>query len=156
MNDRALMIRNRQRRWKVDTARLKEIVLGLLDRELRLPGWELGIHLISARTMAGLNQRWLQHSGSTDILTFDHGSEPGRRVHGELFISVDDASGQAAGFRTTPSLELMRYAVHGILHLQGYDDLQPGPRGRMKREEDRLVGRLAARFAPVDLVGLPR
>lgn len=155
MKDRALWIRNRQRRWKVDAARLKGFVRGLLDQDFQLESWELGIHMIGTRMMAGLNQRWLGHPGSTDILTFDHGSEPGRRVHGELYISVTDAVIQAAEFRTTPSLELMRYAVHGILHLQGYDDLQPGPRRRMKREEDRLVRRLAARFDPVDLVRPP-
>jgi probable rRNA maturation factor len=70
-----------------------------------------------------------------------------------LFISVPDAVGQAAVYGTTPSLELLRYVVHGVLHLRGYDDLEPGLRRVMKREENRLVRRLSERF-PVDgLVG---
>jgi ssRNA-specific RNase YbeY (16S rRNA maturation enzyme) len=42
---------------------------------------------------------------------------------------------------------VVRYVVHGILHLMGYDDLQPLARKKMKREEGRLVRELSRRFA---------
>jgi ssRNA-specific RNase YbeY (16S rRNA maturation enzyme) len=45
----------------------------------------------------------------------------------------------------------MRYLVHGVLHLLGYDDLKPHLRRAMKREENRLVRRLARRFALAEL-----
>jgi len=40
----------------------------------------------------------------------------------------------------------VRYVVHGLLHLRGYDDRQPAARRQMKREEDRLLTQLARRF----------
>ena len=45
----------------------------------------------------------------------------------------------------------MRYVIHGVLHLLGYDDLKPQLRRRMKREENRLVRRLENRFALAQL-----
>jgi probable rRNA maturation factor len=60
-------------------------------------------------------------------------------LFGEIFISVDDAVAQARQFRTTWPAELVRYVIHGILHLRGYDDLTPAARRTMKKEENRLL-----------------
>ena len=93
--------------------------------------------------MTRLNQQFLQHEGSTDIITFDHGSTP-ERLFGEMFICVAEAERQAKAFGTTWQAELRRYVIHGILHLRGYDDLEPAKRRVMKREENRLVRKLVA------------
>lgn len=152
------MIRNRQRGWRVDTARLRGVAVRLLGEELGLKDAEFGVHLVGERAMARLNWQWLRHEGSTDVVTFDHGdggpSEPTRptRLHGECFISVDDAVRQADEFGTSPDAELVRYVVHGVLHLLGHDDLEPGARRTMKRAENRLVGRLTRGAAAAGLV----
>ncbi|HTH46811.1 MAG TPA: rRNA maturation RNase YbeY [Candidatus Limnocylindria bacterium] len=104
---------------------------------------EVGIHLVSAREMAQVNWDFLRHEGSTDVITFDHGSTP-QRLHGELFISVADAVKQAGEFGTAWTEELARYVIHALLHLHGYDDLEPAKRRVMKREENRLVRRFGA------------
>lgn len=154
-----VIVRNRQRARRVDVRRLGVIATSLLGVEFGIRRASLGVQLVGAAAMAAMNWRWLRHEGSTDILTFDHrddagavGSE-GLELHGGLFISVADAIGQAREFGTTPALELVRYVVHGVLHLRGYDDIAAGSRRRMKREEDRLVRRLAARFPLRGLVG---
>jgi rRNA maturation RNase YbeY len=59
---------------------------------------------------------------------------------------VADAVKQAGEFKTTWQSEVVRYAVHALLHLRGYDDLQPAKRRVMKREENRLMRELAKRF----------
>lgn len=150
---------NRQRAFRVGVRRLEALAVALLGEELRLARAVLGIRLVGPRVMASLNWQWLRHRGSTDILTFDH-REPENEprggdvpdLHGDLVISVADAVTQAREFGTTPSLELVRYVVHGVLHLRGYDDLESEPRRRMKREEDRLVRRLCRRFPVRGLV----
>jgi ssRNA-specific RNase YbeY (16S rRNA maturation enzyme) len=48
---------------------------------------------------------------------------------------------------------VVRYVVHGVLHLLGYDDLDARSRRKMKKAEDALVGRLARQF---DFRGLAR
>jgi len=68
-------------------------------------------------------------------------------LHGELFICIDDAVAQARPFRTTWQSEIVRYVVHGILHLQGFDDSTPDARRKMKRQENHLMRALAKRFS---------
>ena len=69
-----------------------------------------------------------------------------RCLEGELFICLDDAVKQAREFRTTWQEELARYVIHGLLHLRGFDDLEPAARRVMKRHENRLVRRAGRKF----------
>ncbi len=148
-----LHLRNRQRTRAVNFPLLRRLIRHLLARHLQVEEFELCFHFIAHPEMACLNETFLQHSGSTDVITFDHSDflrpqTPGSKLqlHGEIFISLDDAVAQAAQFRTTWQSELARYLVHGLLHLRGYDDLQPAARRKMKREENRLLQKLAAEF----------
>jgi len=147
-----VLIINRQRTKKINARLLKQIVEELFV-ELEITSAELGIHLVGAKKMAQVNWQFLQHEGSTDVITFDYSPpnsqlpSPNPQIHGELFICVDDAVAQAKEFGTNWSSEMVRYLIHGVLHLLGYDDLQPDLRRAMKREENRLVRRLEKRFA---------
>ena len=150
-----LALLSRQRTKKINTRLLREIVQQVLV-ELKIESVEsveLGISLVGAREMTLLNETFLKHEGSTDIITFDY-LEPGTgsrkpelKLHGELFICVDEAILQAKRFRSTWQSEIVRYVVHGILHLLGHDDLKPALRRRMKREENRLVRRLSQKIS---------
>lgn len=137
-----LVLGNRQKDRPLPLRTLRTIILDLL--EAMGLGAELGFHFVSAGEMARVNWRFLRHEGSTDVITFDHGSSPGR-LHGECFICVADAVAQAREFGTTWSEEVVRYVIHGILHLRGYDDLEPSARRAMKREENRWVRWVDAR-----------
>jgi rRNA maturation RNase YbeY len=151
-----ITIANRQRTININSRFFKKIVLGLFS-EMEISGAELGIHLVGAKEMTKMNLQYLQHEGSTDVITFDHSDSQFEirnsklQIHGELFICVDDAIKQAKEFGTTWQAEVIRYTVHGILHLLGYDDLRPQLRHKMKREENRLVRRLARRFSLAQL-----
>jgi probable rRNA maturation factor len=136
-----VVITNRQRDRRVDTRRVREVAAAVLAEAGQ--GAELGIHFVSAKRSAEVNWQFLRHEGPTDIITFDHGSTPAR-LFGEMFICVPEAVRQAAEFGTTWEAELLRYVIHGILHLRGYDDLEPAKRRVMKREENRLVRKLVA------------
>ncbi len=148
-----LTIRNRQRTRPVNTRLLRQIVSGLFDDLVPITDAELGITLVAAPEMTRLNETFLQHEGSTDVITFDHHQRetrnpaPGTGIHGELFVCVEEAVLQARRFRTTWQSEVVRYIVHGVLHLLGHDDHRADARRRMKREENRLVRLLTARFA---------
>jgi probable rRNA maturation factor len=148
---RQLQVRNRQRDRAIDTEFLREIARVLLEEELALSRYELAIHFVSAKKMAEINWEFLQHEGSTDVITFDYREGYGEgaaelELAGEIYISVADARKQAKEFSTTWQDELVRYVAHGVLHLRGFDDLEPAQRKSMKREENRLVRRLSARF----------
>jgi probable rRNA maturation factor len=151
-----LTIRNRQRTRPVEVRLLRRIAGELLGGLLELPEAELGITLVGAAAMARINWQFLQHEGVTDVITFDHTEDQISRrespitrpkISGELFICVDEAVAQARRFRTSWQAELVRYLVHGVLHLCGHDDQQGVARRKMKREENRMVRLLEARFA---------
>ena len=119
-------VRNRQRR-RVNTRELRKIA------ERVFTGDSLSLVLVSDREMATLNLRYHHTLGPTDVLTFDYGEG-----QAEIIVSVDHAFAWKQ-----PARELALYVVHGILHLQGYDDRTPAQRRRMRAAERRLLARLA-------------
>jgi probable rRNA maturation factor len=66
---------------------------------------------------------------------------------------VDEAVAQAKIFKTSGPSEIIRYLVHGILHLLGHDDLKTNSRRKMKRAENRLVKLLAKKFSLAQIGG---
>jgi probable rRNA maturation factor len=143
----ALEFLNRQRTKRLDLARLRRVAEGALA-ELGLRYWNLTFYFVGAKRMAQINETHLGHPGPTDVITFDYAERATRdtqhALHGEIFICVDVAVTQAREFRTTWQAEVVRYLIHGLLHLCGHDDLAPAPRRRMKQVENRLVRKLAS------------
>lgn len=151
-----LLVRNRQRTRRLHVPLLRQITLALLHDCLGQEHFELGLHLVGAKPMARLNEQFLHHAGSTDVITFDYAVPGSGGLHGDIFICVDTAISQACSFGTTWQAEVVRYAVHGVLHLRGHDDLRPADRRIMKREENRLLRELARRFTLSRLSHCPR
>lgn len=142
-----LTLRNRQRSRAIDLRLLRQVLRELLSSLLELEDFDLAIHLVNAREMTRINENYLQHAGSTDVITFDYsGAGTSQQLLGELFICVDEALIQSRRFHTTWQAELVRYIIHGLLHLHGHDDLKPVARRRMKKEEGRLLKELGKRF----------
>ena len=140
------LVIKRDRTVPVDTRHLRQIARHLLVKLLALEKFELGVRLVRAPEMTRINETFLQHEGATDVITFDYANPAARRtshvLHGELFICYDVAVSQAREFRTTWPGEVVRYLVHGALHLQGFDDHRSADRRKMKREENRLLREL--------------
>jgi rRNA maturation RNase YbeY len=164
-----LSIRNRQQVRAIDSAHLRRLARSLVRNHLPIKDCTLGLHLVNAEEMAALNQRFLGHKGSTDVITFDHREQPNGKssraktwtantprhdVHGEIYISVPDAIHQARLFRTTWQAEVVRYVIHGLLHLLGHDDHTVMDRRRMKQVENELVKVIAADFSLAALARL--
>lgn len=142
-----LSLRSRQRVRPLNILCLREITRHVIEEEMKVKDYELGIHFVSETEMARMNEQFLQHEGSTDVITFDYNETSGvERLHGEIFISIADAVKQAREFETTWQAEVVRYIIHGLLHLRGYDDLETAKRRQMKREENRLVQHVGKQF----------
>jgi probable rRNA maturation factor len=148
-----LCFRNRQRDCPVDLRLLRRILRFTLDKLLSVSDYELCFHFVTAKEMARVNEEFLDHIGPTDVITFDHGA--GKTLNGEIFVCPAVAIEQARGYRTSWQEELVRYCVHGLLHLRGHDDVRAADRRNMKREEDRLVRDLTGQFAVARLSRAP-
>jgi probable rRNA maturation factor len=170
----SLFIQNRQRAVSVNAGVLRRLARALLRDLLRNQDFDLGIYLVCEPEMTRLNETFLRHKGPTDVITFDYveKAEPARRrrslpprpgrqdarpaLHGEIVICLDEAVSQACQFRTSWQSELARYLIHGLLHLNGHDDLETADRRKMKRAENRLLKKIARRFALSKLAGRPK
>jgi probable rRNA maturation factor len=106
--------------------------------------------------MARLNEQHLRHSGPTDVITFDYRdpAQP-RWLAGDIFVCVPVAVEQSTTFHVSWQQELVRYVVHGILHLLGHDDQSAAKRAVMKKAENRLVRTLGRRFRLARIDGHP-
>ena len=110
----------------------------------------LQIIILDAKRMAELNERHLQHHGSTDVLTFDLRNETisidddpqDENVTAEIYICPEVAVQYATEHQLDPSRELLLYAVHGMLHLAGYDDIEDDDRAKMRQAEARVMTKL--------------
>ena len=88
------------------------------------------VWLISDRRMSQLHRQFLGETGSTDILTFQHG---------EIFISVETAKRHAHIFGNSLMRELQLYIVHGLLHLHGFGDRSPAEARKMRRTQEKIL-----------------
>lgn len=147
-----MLIRNRQRLVRLNTRLLRLIAKTVLEEFLQTQGFDLAVHIIRAPEMARLNETFLHHKGSTDVITFDYSdtetsrSIPEYSLHGEIFICIDDTLSQARQFRTSWPSELARYVIHGFLHLKGFDDTNAVARRKMKAEENLLLKKVSRLF----------
>lgn len=82
-----------------------------------------------------INVQYLKHRTLTDIITFDHGDDPGS-IRGEIYISIDRVRANAAVFHASFDDELHRVLIHGVLHLSGYSDKSPRQKATMRKKED--------------------
>lgn len=142
-----LLLSNQRRGVRVDLRLLKQILLHVLHERLDRRDYELGFCFVGIARMTELNESFLRHAGSTDIITFNY-NDPERpdRLAGDITICLDEVRIQARRFRVPWTTELVRCCIHGILHLVGYDDLTPAKRRVMKRMENRLLRQAAGRF----------
>lgn len=82
----------------------------------------------------GVNREFLNHDYYTDIITFDY--THGRRISGDMFISLDTVLSNSGQIGERFDRELLRVIVHGVLHLCGINDKGPGEREVMERHEN--------------------
>ncbi|MEM1444669.1 MAG: rRNA maturation RNase YbeY [Planctomycetota bacterium] len=128
----------------------------LLERaidELGLPPEHAADHritvaLLDDEAMADLHVRVTNVPGTTDVLTFDHKDDPGDFTSGgleaDLALGRDVAVREAQARGHDARLELLLYAVHGLLHLVGHDDHDADAYEKMHAAEDALLTQLGA------------
>jgi probable rRNA maturation factor len=105
---------------------------------------EVGVALVSDGEVRVLNRRYRRKNQPTDVLAFS--TNPGPRPTsydtrsglGDIAIATGVARRQAKAAGHSLQAELRVLALHGLLHLLGYDHGDPRARVRMARVEVRL------------------
>ena len=91
---------------------------------------EISILIVSDRKIAGLHRQFMNESGPTDVMTFQHG---------EIFISAETAGRNALRFGNSLERELRLCLVHGLLHLHGFDDRDKTSARKMEIAQRRIL-----------------
>ncbi len=127
-----IQIANRQNKLDVDRGALREVLKPLLAESV-LSAW-LSVAVVDDDEITRLNCRFLGRDRSTDVLAFPYAG--GRDcLEGEVVVNAEEALRQAEGRSHGPQDELLLYAVHGLLHLLGYDDADARQRKAMHERE---------------------
>jgi probable rRNA maturation factor len=106
--------------------------LPLLPRPLpaNFPASAIQFVLVDRATMARVHGDFLGDSSETDVITFPYG---------EILVCPAVARDQSPGHGLDVEQEVLLYALHGLLHLVGYDDTTPALVRRMARAQSRLL-----------------
>jgi probable rRNA maturation factor len=82
---------------------------------------EISITWLTDDEIADLNHEYLDHEGPTDVISFQLYESGMEDPVGDIYIGYEQAIRQAVTFTTTLDDELVRLAVHGTLHVLGFD-----------------------------------
>jgi len=133
-----------QKALRVPVARLRELVR-FVARRRRVRLTYVEVEVVSARAIAALNRRYLSHRGATDVISFDLSDRDSVGLVGLIVVCADLAVREAPRHSQRPTHELMRYVIHGLLHLMGCKDKTPVDRQAMHEAETGLLEAFLAR-----------
>ena len=105
------------------------------------PGRLVSLALVDDSTLAELHGRFLDDPSVTDVMSFLLG-EGEEGAWGEVVVSVNRAREVALERGLTWERELVLYAIHGTLHLCGFDDHEEADRQAMRSAEATVLGKL--------------
>lgn len=95
---------------------------------------EVHFEIVGDRAIGRIHKDFLRDPSPTDVITFEHG---------DIVVSEETAIRAAAIHGTTVERELALYALHGLLHLAGFDDLHPRQARLMSAKQDEILSRWA-------------
>ncbi len=115
-------ILNRQKKHPVRIKAFERLLRELAAR-YRLADPEVTLAFVGDRAIRTLNRKWMKKDRPTDVLSFPLGEKApdGRYYLGDIVIAVPVAARQARGKGHALDRELRLLAIHGYLHLLGYD-----------------------------------
>ncbi len=124
----------------------------------------MSISLVDNAAIHKFNRNYLQHDYPTDVISFQldwshsecgspgtgvENRSAGAHIEGEIMVSLECAQAEAEQLGWELQSELTLYVIHGVLHVCGYDDLDPAERQMMRARE-------AAVFRELGLAPIPR
>ncbi len=119
----------------------------------------INVLVTTSPELRALNRSFRGKDKPTDVLSFPPLLELGKEFAGDVAISADIAAHNARQLGHSAAEEIKILALHGVLHLAGYDHERDG--GEMARKEERLrkmlglpvalIGRLGRAGTPVSL-----
>jgi len=132
-----VFVANRQKDLRLSVRGAKALVRAIL--ELQQVGCrEICLYFVSEKRISELHREFFNDPSPTDCITFPLDDE----MLGEIFVCPKAAIEYCKKHGGDPLEETALYIVHGILHLLGYDDLEPAKRRAMRKKEKKCMAHL--------------
>ena len=125
----------------VDRGLMRQVARSVLEGE-GIAEYEISLAFVDNTTIHTLNKRYLNHDEPTDVLSFPLSEPAARKLAGELVIGAEVGLAQATERGHDVQAELALYVIHGLLHLCGYDDVEPEDAAKMRERERHYLGLL--------------
>ncbi len=133
----SIVITNRQKQLPLDRRRIRRAVEAVI-RDAAIPDARISIAVVDDPAIAKLHREFLGDPEPTDVLSFLL-ERPPRCLEGEVVVAPETAHSNAPRYGSTPEDELLRYVIHGTLHLVGHDDATPQKRAAMRKLERKYL-----------------
>ncbi|MGM0652373.1 MAG: rRNA maturation RNase YbeY [Bacillota bacterium] len=121
--------------------------------ENSLDGGEVNLVITGDEELSRLNSQYRGKEGSTDVLSFTYLEPDSGEIEqgedfavGDIYISLDRALIQAEEAGVKPEMEVALLAIHGLLHLLGYEHDNNTDAALMRRKERDMLSCLESRL----------
>lgn len=124
---------NNESTYKINEREFVDLARYVFEAMFLHPATELSITLVDEQAMSDLHVRWMNLEGPTDVMSFPmdelregaEGKLAEQGLLGDIVLcpSVAEAQARIAGHSTEE--EMLLLTTHGILHLLGYDHVEP-------------------------------
>ena len=104
----------------------------------------IGVRIVNEAESAGLNARYRNRSGPTNVLAFPFEVPPGAcaDVLGDIVVCAPVVNREARAQGKSATAHWAHMVVHGIMHLRGYDHHSRRDAAVMERRETAILRRL--------------
>ena len=111
---------------------------------------EVSVTFVDDETIREMNRKFRDIDSATDVLSFPLGEDgkydinpaTGAKLLGDVVISLERAQMQAEEFGHSLEREVCYLAVHSMLHLLGYDHMEPQEKAEMRMKEEIVMTRI--------------
>jgi probable rRNA maturation factor len=134
---------DRQKDLKLDKSSIRALVRETLAY-LGIAPQEVSLYFVSTKMISDLHLQFFNDPATTDCISFPLDSS----TLGEVFVCPKTAIDYAAKNNLDPYEEVKLYIIHGLLHLIGYDDLEPKKRSLMRKKEKSCMGQVKVQLRP--------
>ena len=148
-----VIITNSQKKVRIPTG-LRMLIRRTCTAVLRYEGFEgpaeVSVTFVDNESIRELNAQYRDKDTATDVLSFPMGSngeydvnlDTGAKILGDIVISMERAEEQAHLYGHSFEREVGYLTAHSMLHLLGYDHIEPLDKVHMREKEEAVMEQL--------------
>ncbi len=148
-----VIITDSQKKVRIPTGmrmQIRRACIAVLREEKFEGDSEVSVSFVDNEEIRKLNKEFRNIDSATDVLSFPLGEngvydvnpDTGAKLLGDVVISMERAQKQAMEYGHSFEREVCYLTVHSMLHLLGYDHMEPQEKAEMRMKEETVMERI--------------